>query len=165
MQLILEGSGEVFVTAEWKRVLTRQKSRKSQRGAAAVEFALVVPVLILLVFGIVDFGLMINSQAVFANASRDAARAGSFSATASEIATVVNQETSHLSNDTNVVTTVTCRKPGSPGAACTGSYDAGREAGGTVIVTITYDHHWLTPALVGMPNVTTISKKSEMRIE
>lgn len=146
-------------------MLTRQKSRKSQRGAAAVEFALVVPVLILLVFGIVDFGIMINSQAVFANASRDAARAGSFSATQAQITAVVNSEVGYLTNDTDVVTTVTCRLPGSAGTPCSGSYDAGRAAGGVVIVTITYNHHWLTPALIGAPNVSVISKKSEMRIE
>jgi Flp pilus assembly protein TadG len=145
-------------------VLTK-RSRKSQRGAAALEFALVVPVLIILVFGIVDFGLMINSQSVFANASRDAARAGSFSATQSEIQTVVTSETSYLSNVSDVTTTVTCRLPGSPGANCSGSYDAGRTSGGTVIVNISYQHHWLTPALLGLPNVSVITKTSEMRIE
>ncbi|MCC6497656.1 MAG: pilus assembly protein [Propionibacteriaceae bacterium] len=146
-------------------MLAKWRSRKSQRGAAALEFALVAPILIMLVFGVVDFGMMINSQAVFANAARDAARAGSFSATESEIVTVVNSEVSYLPNITNVATTVTCRLPGSPGANCSGSYDAGKKPGGTVVVRISYQHHWLTPALLGLPSVSVVTKASEMRIE
>lgn len=146
-------------------MLTSTKSRKSQRGAAALEFALVAPILIVLVFGIVDFGLMINSQAVFANASRDAARAGSFFAKESEIKDVVDSAWSYLPNVSGVTTAVTCRKPGSPGTACGTNYDTERESGGTVIVTITYEHIWMTPALIGLPNKSTITKTSEMRIE
>lgn len=136
-----------------------------QRGAAALEFALVVPILIMLVFGVVDFGLMISNQAVFANASRDAARTGSFFGTKSEIETVVTSETKFLPTVSNVVVTVTCRKPGSPGTACSSNYDAERESGGTVIVKISYTHNWLTPALLGLPNTSVITKTSEMRIE
>ena len=145
------------------RVLTRQKSRKSQRGAAALEFALVVPILIVFVFGIVDFGLMINSQAVFANASRDAARAGSFGGTLSDIQGVVTNETSYLPNIGSVNTAVTCLK--ATGAACGANYNTEKQAGGTVIVTITYVHQWLTPALLGLPSTSTVTKISEMRIE
>lgn len=141
------------------------RTRKSQRGAAALEFALVMPILVVLVFGVVDFGLMINSQAVFANASRDAARAGSFFATSSEIEAVVTSEAAYLPTVSGITTQVACRKPGSPGAACTSSYDSERESGGTVIVTITYTHNWLTPALLGLPNTSVITKRSEMRIE
>ena len=51
-------------------------SRRTQRGASAVEFALILPILILLFFGIVDFGLLIYDKQVITNASREAARAG-----------------------------------------------------------------------------------------
>lgn len=42
----------------WALVLFKLRSRKSQRGAAALEFALVFPVLLLLLVGIVDFGML-----------------------------------------------------------------------------------------------------------
>lgn len=52
------------------------KYRFSQRGASAVEFALVLPLLILIVYGIVEFGLILYNQQVITNASREGARAG-----------------------------------------------------------------------------------------
>jgi Flp pilus assembly protein TadG len=39
-----------------------------------VEFSLVAPVLLLLVFGIVDFGLMLEARVAMSNAARDAGR-------------------------------------------------------------------------------------------
>lgn len=47
---------------------------RGERGAAVVEFALVVPVLILLVLGIVEYGKAMNAQATLSSAAREAAR-------------------------------------------------------------------------------------------
>ena len=49
---------------------------KGERGAAAVEFAIVLPLLVLLLFGAVEFGLLLYNQQVITNASREGARAG-----------------------------------------------------------------------------------------
>lgn len=49
---------------------------KGQRGAAAIEFAIVLPVLVLLLFGTTEFGLLLYNQQVITNASREGARAG-----------------------------------------------------------------------------------------
>jgi Flp pilus assembly protein TadG len=46
------------------------------RGAAAVEFALVVPVLLLIVLGSIDWGYYFFVQQVVTNAAREAARVG-----------------------------------------------------------------------------------------
>jgi Flp pilus assembly protein TadG len=44
------------------------------RGAAAVEFALVLPVLLLVLCGIVDFGRALHAQVVLTQAAREGAR-------------------------------------------------------------------------------------------
>ena len=49
---------------------------KNNKGASAVEFALVLPILIVLLFGIVEFGLLMYNKAVITNASREGARDG-----------------------------------------------------------------------------------------
>lgn len=52
------------------------RSRPRARGGAAVEFALVLPLFLAIVFGIVEFGVALYDKAVVTNASREAARAG-----------------------------------------------------------------------------------------
>jgi hypothetical protein len=47
-----------------------------QMGAAAVELAIVLPFLLVLVFGMIEFGVMFYDKAVLTNASREASRAG-----------------------------------------------------------------------------------------
>jgi Flp pilus assembly protein TadG len=47
---------------------------RSDSGAAAVEFALVVPILLILVFGIISFGIVLSQQLTLGNSARQAAR-------------------------------------------------------------------------------------------
>jgi Flp pilus assembly protein TadG len=47
-----------------------------ERGTSAVEFAIVFPLLVLLLFGIVEFSLILYDKAMLTNASREGARAG-----------------------------------------------------------------------------------------
>ncbi|MDQ4501870.1 pilus assembly protein [Sinomonas sp. ASV322] len=49
-------------------------STHRERGAAAVEFALVLPVLLVLVLGIIDFGRALSAQQTLTNAARVGAR-------------------------------------------------------------------------------------------
>lgn len=49
-------------------------ARRSDRGASAVEFALVAPVLILVILGIIEMSLLFNRQISVTSAAREAAR-------------------------------------------------------------------------------------------
>ena len=51
-----------------------QSSRKKRRGAAVVEFAVVAPIFLLFVFGLIEYGRMVMVQQVLTNASREGAR-------------------------------------------------------------------------------------------
>ena len=58
--------------------VTRPPSKRShtQRGAAVVEFALILPILLGLLIGGIDLSLALYDKAVITNASREGARAG-----------------------------------------------------------------------------------------
>jgi Flp pilus assembly protein TadG len=49
---------------------------KSERGAELIEMALVLPLLLLIIVGIVDFGFLFRELSVVTNAAREGARAG-----------------------------------------------------------------------------------------
>jgi TadE-like protein len=53
------------------RVLSRLRR---QEGASMIEFAIVAPLLFVLLFGIIEFGIVLYDQAVITNASREGAR-------------------------------------------------------------------------------------------
>ena len=48
--------------------------RRREGGAAAVEFALLLPLLVLLLFGIIEFGFAFSTRIQATNAAREAAR-------------------------------------------------------------------------------------------
>ena len=49
---------------------------KTQSGTAIVEFAIVLPLLFLILMGIIEFSFVLYDKAVLTNASREGARAG-----------------------------------------------------------------------------------------
>ena len=70
-----------------------------ERGAAAVEFALILPVLVLILFGIIEFGLLLYDKQVITNASREGARAGIVqAATRPDSAAITSVVTNYASN-------------------------------------------------------------------
>jgi Flp pilus assembly protein TadG len=125
----------------------RRRRARDQRGAAVVEFALIAPILLLLVFGIIDFGWMLNKSTLVNNTSRDAARVASLDGSYADIDSTVDAELASAGIDPDDVTVrIACTN--ASGTNCTGSsasYDANATTGSTVTVTITYNHHWLTP--------------------
>jgi hypothetical protein len=48
----------------------------NQKGATAVEFAVILPLLLLLIFAVIEFSLFIFNRQVLTNACREGARAG-----------------------------------------------------------------------------------------
>lgn len=70
----------------------QQAAARRRRGAAAAEFAVVLPVFLLVTFGILEFGRMIMVQQVLTNASREGARLACIEGTSvSDVQTAVNQ--------------------------------------------------------------------------
>src|SRR5215831_837871 len=52
----------------------RKHRREDQRGAVIVEFAVVIPILLFLFVGVVDYGLILREHQILQNAAREGAR-------------------------------------------------------------------------------------------
>ncbi|MHA7178745.1 TadE/TadG family type IV pilus assembly protein [Arthrobacter sp. MDB2-24] len=111
-------------------------SVNKERGAAAVEMALVLPVLILLLLGIMEFGRAFNAQVTLTNAAREGVRVMSISkdpGLARSATATAGQMLNPLLTDSNIAISV-------PGATTSNPCPAGS----TSTVTITYTLSTLT---------------------
>ena len=66
-----------------------RKLTQNQKGAAAVEFAIIFPLLVTLAFGIIELSVLFFNKAMITNASREGARAGITRSTISAVEGVV----------------------------------------------------------------------------
>jgi len=111
-----------------------------------VEFALVAPLLLMLVFGIIDFGWMIERSNVINNVTRDAARVASLDGRYADITSTATSELTDLGIGTGYTVSVTCDNTATADCANNAtSYDTNAATGSRVTVTVSYNHHWLTP--------------------
>jgi Flp pilus assembly protein TadG len=100
---------------------------REDRGAAAVEFALLLPVLLFLVFGIIDFGRALNAQITLTQAAREGARMAAL-------------------GEPNVVSGTQAAATGlSPVNVTVTSCPAGAGAGVNAVVQATYSFSFVTP--------------------
>jgi Flp pilus assembly protein TadG len=98
-------SGKDLQPAKDKLERPCRSYRRNRRAAAAVEFAVVAPVFLLLVFGMIEYGRMVMVQQVITNASREGARQAVLDgATTSNVTTTV---TSYLTSGSISGATVT----------------------------------------------------------
>ena len=56
--------------------MKRFRKINNQNGAAMVEFAIVLPLLLLLIFGMIEFSIMLYDKAMLTNATREGTRLG-----------------------------------------------------------------------------------------
>lgn len=131
----------------------RLRARREERGSVIVEFALVAPLLLMIVMGIIDFGWMIDRNNMVNNVSRDAARVASLDGTFQQVKDTADSELDSAgidSSDPSVVTvTITCAPQNQGGQACApndeSSFNTNATSGSTVTVKVVYEHHWITP--------------------
>lgn len=96
--------------------MTTQRSRTArERGAAAVEFALILPILLILVGGVIDFGRLFYTQIQLSNAARDGVRLAAMGTaySSSQIQSRVVTAASPLVVATSGVTVTVCSGAGS----------------------------------------------------
>jgi hypothetical protein len=137
---------------------------RNHRGASAVEFALILPLLIVLLFGIVEFGLLMYNKAVITNASREGARAGIVFSPRPDEAAINGVVRSYA--DPRVISFPTgVTNPDVPSGPCTAF-------GNNLIVDVSYPHQFLVfSGIVGLlgsgttPGIITLTARTVMKCE
>ena len=139
----------------------RAATDSHDRGSVAVEFALLLPVLLLIIFGTIDFGRAINAQITLTQAAREGARLASLGYPATGTNSVTSRTQSAATGLSNVTVTVT---------TCA----AGAGAGVDGVVSVSYPFTFITPvgAFASMfgtatfgSSTLTITAKGEMPCE
>ena len=138
--------------------LIRARRKHGEKGQALVEFALLVPIFLILMFAIVDFGMGFYSWITVTNGAREGARLGAVLASADEITDRVYDSIVLADEDTKMTVTVT-NAQGAPGES--------------VVVQVDYDYDFMTP-LAGLIQfmtgdtigpTLTLSSTADMRLE
>lgn len=74
------------------------KFKNNENGQTLVEFALILPILLLLVMGIIQFGIIFSAQIGITNAAREGARVAAVGYSVSEVQDTVSHTVgSHIS--------------------------------------------------------------------
>jgi Flp pilus assembly protein TadG len=132
--------------------------KPNERGAAATEFALLLPVFLMILFGIIEFGMIMYGREVVTNAAREGARAGIVQGppkrTSGEITTIANNYLTGTGiNQADVTFTPT---------------GVGLASPSTLTVTAVYNYNFLIPYIpnvLGVPNPLVITTQAVMRHE
>lgn len=114
------------------------RRKRDEKGQAMVEFALVLPLLLLILCGILDFGWLFYNQLMLNNADREATRVIVVNSSASDPTSLailtVNKASNGFFNANNCAATVTYTNPNT-------------KTDGDVTVVLTYKMNILTPVL------------------
>ena len=141
------------------------KILKNQKGTSIVEFAIILPLLLMLIFGILEFGVMFYDRQVITNASREGARAGIVQAltrpTPGEIAVVVqtycNNRLFNLGGPRNLTISVTTN--GNPTGCANFAEDL------RVSVTFPYDFLIFSRLISAFGNTINLTADTIMKCE
>ena len=138
--------------------ITRRTGKK-EGGQSLVEFALVLPIFLLVLFAIVDFGMAFHAWITVTNSAREGARLGAVRASEDDIRLRVLDTTGML-DQTKLLVSVT-NAEGNPGES--------------VVVDVSYHYTLLSPlaGIVGAISLgsidisddLTLSSTADMRLE
>lgn len=129
---------------------------RGRPGQAMAEFALVLPIFLLILFGIVDGGRMIFANNHLAEAAREGSRWGSVqgrSTTVAGRASIVDETLARINGVPSPDVTVSCERNEAAITNCA--------SGDILIVKVESDFELVTPILsnlVGRPTLTAQSK-------
>jgi Flp pilus assembly protein TadG len=140
----------------------------SQSGTAAVEFALILPLLLIIVFGIIEFSIVFYNKAMITNASREGARYGiTFIYEGPDNGThptedkIIAKVNNYVDNGTRLISFSSL-----PATITTAVDGENGEPGDDLTVTVTYPYDFLIlPRFADRVANLTLSAETVMRLE
>jgi Flp pilus assembly protein TadG len=134
--------------------------RRRSRGQGLVEFALIFPILILLLVGIFDAGRLIFAYNDITNAAREGTRVGIVDQTAGTIQTEVIRQATSLGLTAAQVDVKFCK---SDGTGCSSTKPTTLDS--LVQVRVTYPWRAITPIIGNIIGPVTVGSESRMSVE
>lgn len=125
---------------------------KQKKGQAMVELALILPILLLLLFGCIEFGSIFGAYLMVNNLARDGARYGVVGHTDAQITDLIFDHKAWLDESKLEVDILPAY--------------ASRQKGDALQVTVNYEVELFTPGIVNMvPNPWPVAGECIMRME
>lgn len=127
------------------------RGKNGQTGQSITEFALILPIVLLLLFGMIEFGRLLEADLVLTSAAREGARYGSLGKSTAEIQAGVRQSASYL-NTPQLTITIT---------------NAQGQSGQPVTVQVSYPITISTPLIANIlpSNPVVVTADATMRLE
>lgn len=142
-------------------MLMRRRLRDRSRGQALVEFALILPIFILLLVGIFDFGRAIYAYNTIANAARESVRVGIVDQNTTKMEALAIRRADALALTPGDVDVAFLNADLTNAAPC----NVGRRIGCVIEVTVRYRYQAATPILGNILGVINLQAVTRQQIE
>lgn len=128
------------------------KHLRNESGQSLVEFALILPLILLILMGILEFGVMLNTYLTINHATKEGARLGALGGTDAEIIAEVLDKSPTLDASKLTVTIAPIQ--------------AARTRGSEIIVSVDYDYQVLLPVISNIiEHLIRLDAQTSMRVE
>ncbi len=140
--------------------------RRNDRGQSLVEFALILPIFVLILVGVFDFGRAVFAYNTVNNAAREGSRLAIVDQTEAHIDNLGVQRADSIGVDPSQIT-IDYRNPSTPNTpgSCAGGPGDASIVGCLAVVRVTYDYNAATPILAQLVGTISIAGESRFRVE
>jgi Flp pilus assembly protein TadG len=139
--------------------------RGERRGQTMVEFALALPLFILLLVGIFDFGRAIYASNTVSNAAREGARLAVVDQTMSDIRDVAAEAAAGLGIDAADVVVDFRTSDTAAAGSCNARVNTATIVGCIAVVQVPYEYTAATPIIGQLVGVLTLTGESRFAVE